>query len=91
MTEGTAQRNSYAVRAGVKRPSAEDVHIVRRAIVNWPVDESVRLQVKRILNVSDCRLGVDDGVVLVEAPGDGHVVVIDIENEGDDWVSIPWG
>jgi len=51
--------------------------------------------VKRILNISDCRIwvddGVDDGVLLAEAPGDGQVLVIDVNGEGDDWVSIPWG
>ena len=97
MTEATAPtgRNSYEVCAGVNRPSAEEARVVRQAIADWPVDEDDRHRVKRILNISDCRIwvddGVDDGVLLAEAPGDGQVLVIDVNGEGDDWVSIPWG
>ena len=92
-TDATAPtgRTSYAVCAGVKRPSAEEARVVRQAIADWPVGSDVRRRVKRILNISDCRVGVDDGVLLAEAPGDGQVLVIDVDGEGDDWVSIPWG
>ena len=91
MTTAATGRNAYAICAGVVRPSAENAQIVRQAILNWPVGEDVRLKVKHILNISDCRIAVSDGVILAEALSDGQVLVIDIENKGDDWVSIPWG
>ena len=84
-------RTSYAVCAGVTRPSADDKMVVRCAIGEWPIDEGRRVAVKRILNISDCRMGVADGAILAEAPGDKKVVVIDIDNDYDDWASIPWG
>ena len=87
---GSTGRSSYAVCARVTRPTVSEAVLVRNFVRNWPTDEN-RMQVKNILSIADCRVSVADGLVLAEAPGDGQVVVIDIDNPGDDWVSIPWG
>lgn len=87
---GPTGRTSYAVCAEAARPTTAERLLVRSAIAGWPIKEDRRLIVKRILNIADCRMGVADGVILAEAPGDGHVVVLDIDNEQDDWASIPW-
>ena len=84
-----SERTSYAICASVVRPlSEEDTQVVRQAIAEWPVGEDVRRKVKLILKISDCRMAVADGVILAEARSDGQLLAIDIENEGDDWVSI---
>ena len=82
-------RVSHSVCIGATRPpTGDDTDLVRRLVREWPVDAQRRAEVKRILNVRDCRLGVADGVVLVEAPGDCVVVALDIDRPGDDWAVV---
>lgn len=85
-------RSGYAVCAEMTRPiNKEEEQAVRDLVSQWPVAEEARLKVKAILSVADCRIGVADGALLVEAPADKTVIVVDIDNPNDDWASIPWG
>ena len=40
---------------------------------------------------SDSKIMVKDDMILVQPPDLQGIIVIDIENEYDDWASIPWG
>ena len=87
-------RTASAVCDEATRPtSAEDVEAVRNAIKYWPIYTAEKETVKRILNITDCRMGVDvtDGVILAESLNDGIMIIFDIEKDDNDWVRIPWG
>ena len=90
---GITGRSVNAVCVECTRPATnEDFEFINTCVNNWEeygvgIDDKKRM--KSILNVSDCRLGVHNNVVLVEAP-QGGIVVIDINNNGEDWVSMPW-
>lgn len=89
---GITGRNVYDVCAGCTRPIGEKFTFINSCLHNWntvgvTVDE--RIHMKHILNVSDCRLGIHEGLILVESP-QGGLVVIDIHNNNDDWASVPW-
>lgn len=79
-------RTALQVQMATTRPTnVYDRGVVQSAIDDWPVSPAHRRTVKRILNVHDCRLGVGEGGLLVEAPGDCRVVCIDISVEGGKW------
>tara|TARA_B110000046_G_scaffold182026_2_gene215232 strand:+ start:92 stop:361 length:270 start_codon:yes stop_codon:yes gene_type:complete len=85
---GNGARTAKMVCADAVRPNMQDTAAVRDAVANWPIDADARKVVKRILNINDCRMGVSDGCILAEAPGDCLVVAIDVDDMTGDWACI---